>query len=135
MQIIPHLAALRCVLTMQISAMSACVQNRAIFVLTSTYFIYVCVCVFSEETDNTLHYFISHSLSLWKIVQFMFYIRAKRRAEGILMALYQELKLIEKVNFINRFFPAVCFGSPSLSHSLLLSFSHLLLLAYWKYCL
>lgn len=72
---IPHLAVHQSVLTMQISAMSARLQNRArLFVLTSTYFAHMCT--FSEGKDNTLHYFISH-FSLWMIAQFMFYIRTK----------------------------------------------------------
>lgn len=110
MQIIPHLAALWCVLTMQKSATSACVQNRAkaLFVLTSTYCMRACF----QRKQITLHYFISQLFSLWKIVQFMFYIRGKMRAECILMGLYWELKLIEKINFINGFFRPFALGLP-----------------------
>lgn len=51
-KLFPHLAALRSMLTMQISAMSACVQNKErLFVLKSTSC--TCVCVFR---GNSYHF-------------------------------------------------------------------------------
>lgn len=50
------------------------------------------------------------------MVQFMCYIGAKRRAGSVLMALYRELKLIGKGNFVNRFFWQFALGL-FLSHS------------------
>lgn len=89
---------------MQISAMSArglqCVQSTGRLVV-PTYCIglystcvYLCAC--NRLLNFTLLVPIEDST-----VQVVQYIWTKRRAENVLMALYRELKLIGKGNFVN----------------------------------